>query len=146
MDAIDDRKERGAAGEWVLHEDGLEHARTGYFIHRDALAARRDDGHWEWPLHMAEKAWCATAPFRAAFLKALEVFAIPVDARLSVSFMIAEGGRAAPPRDRGFVRLGACLAQPEASGRAAARRSRPSRRVETARRERAPAPMAEVGA
>lgn len=110
---------------WVVAPDGLEHAATGYFIAREALGARRPDGLWEWPLHMAGKAWCAPAAFRAAFLAALRRFGVGGDADLARSFLAAAGEQG--PRDaareghdrwdydregdeeRRFVRLGAAV-------------------------------------
>src|SRR5689334_2258941 len=53
--------------EWLVSEDGLEHKTTGYFIERESLGQRREDGLWTWPLHMAEKQWCALTPFAEAF-------------------------------------------------------------------------------
>ena len=98
-----------ASGGWHLRPDGLEHEDTGYFIERAALAARRADGHWEWPLHMAEKAWCAPRAFRDAFLAALAAFEVEPDTRLTETFALARGerdGRVAQPAQDRFVRLG----------------------------------------
>lgn len=98
-----------AANGWRLHPEGLEHEATGYFIERGALSARRADGHWEWPLHMAEKAWCAPRAFREAFLAALSAFGVEPDAHLSESFALARGerdGRFAQPAQDRFVMLG----------------------------------------
>lgn len=98
-----------AASGWRLHPEGLEHGSTGYFIERGALSARRADGHWEWPLHMAEKAWCAPRAFREAFLAALSAFGVEADEHLSESFALARGerdGRVAQPVQDRFVLLG----------------------------------------
>src|SRR4051794_34859676 len=65
--------------EWLVTESGLEHKRTGYFIERSDLANRRGDGLWTWPLHMAEKSWCAMAPFAEAFSCAASVYDVAVD-------------------------------------------------------------------
>ncbi|MBF9195775.1 hypothetical protein [Microvirga terrestris] len=62
--------------EWLLSEGGLEHKTTGYFIDRESLGQRREDGLWSWPLHMAEKSWCGMQPFSEAFTCALSVFGI----------------------------------------------------------------------
>lgn len=62
--------------EWLLSESGLEHKTTGYFIDRESLGQRREDGLWSWPLHMAEKTWCGMQPFSEAFTCALLVFGI----------------------------------------------------------------------
>ena len=48
--------------DWAVVESGLEHKRTGYFIEREALAHRRADGLWLWPMHVAEKSWCRMTP------------------------------------------------------------------------------------
>jgi hypothetical protein len=60
--------------EWRVTDEGLEHRRTGYFIDRSELAQRRDDDLWAWPLHMAEKSWCAMAPFAEAFGRAAALY------------------------------------------------------------------------
>ena len=95
-------------GDWRLDAEGLEHRGTGYFIARDALGARRRDGLWEWPLHLAEKSWCAPAAFRAAFLAALDRFGIARDDLLSRSFALGVGTRAGSgaAAQAGFVALG----------------------------------------
>ena len=99
MGALNDR-----ASDWQVLPEGLEHRPTGYFIEGGALAARRADGHWEWPLHMAEKTWCAPRAFRDAFLSALAAFGLDPDSRLAESFDLARTGRegriAQAPLDR----------------------------------------------
>lgn len=75
--------------DWCLTADGLEHAATGYFIEREVIGARRADGLWEWPLQLAEKAWCRPAPFAAAFRAALDRFAIAPDEALDLSLAMA---------------------------------------------------------
>lgn len=75
--------------EWLVTEDGLEHKRTGYFIERESLGQRRDDGLWTWPLHMAEKTWCAMTPFAEAFSCAAAVYHVETDAELAQTFRIA---------------------------------------------------------
>lgn len=77
--------------DWCLAADGLEHRGTGYFIAREALPARREDGLWAWPLHLSEKSWCAPRLFREAFLAALERFDIARDPALLRSFAIGFG-------------------------------------------------------
>lgn len=108
MGAGSDACDLDGAG-WRLVPEGLEHDATGYFIERGALGARRTDGLWEWPLHMAEKAWCAPSAFRRVFLAALSAFGLETDPRLADSFALARGERegriAQPARDR-FVHLG----------------------------------------
>src|SRR4051812_25413605 len=69
--------------EWQVTSAGLEHKRNGYFIEREQLGARRDDGAWLWPAHLAEKSWCAPAPFAEAFRAALDHFGIPADEALA---------------------------------------------------------------
>jgi hypothetical protein len=122
---------------WQLQPEGLEHAPTGYFIEAGALGSRRADGHWEWPLHMAEKAWCAPLAFRDAFLAALTAFGVRPDARLAESFALARGEREArvaqPTQDR-FVLLGELCAGSRPS------RSPSRRQPERARTFAAPAP------
>ena len=92
--------------DWSLSADGLEHRGTGYFIGRIALATRRAEGLWEWPLQMAEKSWCRPSLFREAFLSALDRFGIARDAGLTRSFALGYGIRAveAPAPDT-FVSL-----------------------------------------
>ena len=77
------------AGGWRLTPDGLEHLGTGYFIEREVIDARRPDGMWEWPLQLAEKAWCHPAPFAEAFRAALARFAVAVDETLDLSLAMA---------------------------------------------------------
>jgi hypothetical protein len=92
--------------DWSVSADGLAHRGTGYFIGRDAVAARRAEGLWEWPLQMAEKSWCRPSLFREAFLNALAQFGIARDAGLTRSFALGYGIRAveAPAPDT-FVTL-----------------------------------------
>ena len=71
--------------EWQVTSAGLEHKRNGYFIEREQLGERRDDGSWLWPLHLSEKSWCAPAPFAEAFRAALEHFGIAADQALGAS-------------------------------------------------------------
>ncbi|GJE28193.1 hypothetical protein [Methylobacterium organophilum] len=99
--------------EWRVTEDGMEHRRTLYFIARDVLGARRENGLWNWPLHLAEKGWCTPRFFREAFVQALQHFGIARDAHLAPSFAIGFGLR---PNLRGgvpegFVALGDVLVQ-----------------------------------
>jgi hypothetical protein len=75
--------------EWLVSEDGLEHKRTGYFIDRESLGQRREDGLWSWPLHMAEKSWCGMQPFSEAFTCALSVFGIGTGVELAQSLKVA---------------------------------------------------------
>ncbi|MET0531550.1 MAG: hypothetical protein ABW003_25005 [Microvirga sp.] len=72
-----------------MTEDGLEHKKTGYFIDRDSLGQRRDDGLWTWPLHMAEKSWCAMTPFAEAFSCAASVYDVETGADLARTFKVA---------------------------------------------------------
>jgi len=118
--------------DWSVQVDGLEHRDTGYFIGRAALAARRAEGLWDWPLQMAEKRWCRPSSFREAFLAALDRFGIPRDADLIRSFALGYGIRAVvSPAAESFVTLADMLQQREAlaSARVAAR---PTARVLTA--------------
>ncbi|WP_298966612.1 hypothetical protein [uncultured Methylobacterium sp.] len=92
--------------DWSVLADGLEHRATGYFIARDALAARHPDGYWEWPLHLSEKEWCGVRSFREAFLAALDAFGIAADQRLSLSFALGFGTRVGGPAPDEAVRLG----------------------------------------
>src|SRR3954447_13020374 len=71
--------------EWQVTSAGLEHKRNGYFIERDQLGERRDDGSWLWPVHLSEKSWCAPAPFAEAFRAALDRFGIAADEALTAS-------------------------------------------------------------
>jgi hypothetical protein len=75
--------------EWLVTEDGLEHKKTGYFIDRDSLGQRREDGLWTWPLHMAEKSWCAMTPFAEAFSCAASFYDVEIDADLARTFKVA---------------------------------------------------------
>ncbi len=75
--------------EWLVSEDGLEHKRTGYFIDRASVGQRREDGLWTWPLHMAEKNWCAMMPFAEAFSCAASVYDIETGADLAHTFKVA---------------------------------------------------------
>jgi len=75
--------------EWLVTESGLEHKTTGYFIERAGIANRRDDGLWSWPLHMAEKSWCAMMPFAEAFSCAASVYDVETGADLERTFRIA---------------------------------------------------------
>jgi len=75
--------------EWLVIESGLEHKRTGYFIDRESLGQRREDGLWTWPLHMAEKSWCAMQPFSEAFGCAASVYGVTTDAELAQTFKVA---------------------------------------------------------
>ncbi|SDN21707.1 hypothetical protein SAMN05216360_106310 [Methylobacterium phyllostachyos] len=110
--------------DWSVQADGIEHRDTGYFIARAALATRRAEGLWDWPLQMAEKRWCRPSLFREAFLVALDRFGIPRDAELIRSFALGYGIRAVvSPAAESFVTL-ADMLQPRdvyASVRPAAR-------------------------
>ncbi|MCB8822723.1 hypothetical protein [Microvirga rosea] len=75
--------------EWLVTPSGLEHKENGYFIERESLGARRGDGLWAWPLHMAEKTWCAMAPFAEAFSCAVAVHHVEADIDLARTFTIA---------------------------------------------------------
>lgn len=87
--------------EWLVTASGLEHKGTGYFIERESLGARRGDGLWSWPLHMAEKTWCAMAPFAEAFSCAVAVHRIESDIDLARTFTIARREIAAWPQPSG---------------------------------------------
>jgi hypothetical protein len=96
--------------DWSVLADGIEHRDTGYFIAREALAARRAEGLWDWPLQMAEKRWCRPSLFREAFLAALERFGIARDAELIRSFALGYGIRAVVASSGpAFVSLGDVL-------------------------------------
>ncbi|MBM6594837.1 hypothetical protein [Microvirga pudoricolor] len=84
--------------EWRVTDEGLEHRRTGYFIERAGLAQRRDGDLWAWPLHMAEKSWCAMGPFTEAFLRATSFYGVRADAGLDRSFELAQGEIASWPQ------------------------------------------------
>jgi hypothetical protein len=75
--------------EWLVTGSGLEHKTTGYFIDRESLGQRRGDGLWSWPLHMAEKSWCAMQPFAEAFSCAAAVYGIKTGAELAQTFKVA---------------------------------------------------------
>jgi hypothetical protein len=75
--------------EWAVTEAGLEHRRTGYFIGAEQLGERRPDGLWSWPIHMAEKSWCAPEAFSEAFMHALAACGLQPDADLARSFAAA---------------------------------------------------------
>lgn len=75
--------------EWLVVESGLEHKRTGYFIDRESVGQRREDGLWTWPLHMAEKTWCAIEPFSEAFSCAASVYGVAAGAELARTFKMA---------------------------------------------------------
>lgn len=75
--------------EWSVTGHGLEHRRTGYFIDRSDLGQKREGDLWAWPLHMAEKCWCAMAPFMEAFGRAAQLYGLQTDPGLTRSFMIA---------------------------------------------------------
>lgn len=75
--------------EWLVTEGGLEHKTTGYFIDRESIGQRRDDGLWTWPLHMAEKSWCRMMPFAEAFSCAAAVYDIQIGADLAKTFKVA---------------------------------------------------------
>lgn len=140
----DDRNESATAGtslvnaEWTLLEDGLEHRASGYFIAGAVLAARRHDGLWEWPLHLSEKSWCNPRLFREAFLAALDRFGFERDDRLTRSFAIGFGTKAASgagARD-GFVPLGELVRpKPVARKRPAPSEPRFAARARPAHRE-----------
>lgn len=75
--------------EWLVTEDGLEHKDTSYFIERESLGQRREDGLWTWPLHMAEKSWCTMAPFTEAFSCAASVYQCEAGPELAQTFKVA---------------------------------------------------------
>jgi hypothetical protein len=93
--------------EWTLTPAGLEHG-NGYFIPGDEIRARRADGLWVWPLHMAEKLWCAPRPFAEAFMRAILAFAIEPDAQLAHSLTVLRDRRPGQSTGstHGFVPLG----------------------------------------
>jgi hypothetical protein len=101
--------------EWSVQPDGLEHRGTGYFIGRECVAARRAERLWDWPLQMAEKAWCRPSLFREAFLIALDRFGIERDGDLTRSFALGFGLRAGEePSAEGFIKLADVLRPREA--------------------------------
>lgn len=75
-----------ANDDWTVTPEGLEHRGTGYFIPREAVAHRRSDGLWTWPVHMAEKLWCAPGLFAEAFMQAVRAYGFEADAGLALSF------------------------------------------------------------
>jgi hypothetical protein len=93
--------------EWTVTRAGLEHG-NGYFIARDEIRARRDDGLWVWPLQMAEKLWCAPRPFAEAFMRAILAFAVEPDSALARSLAMLRDRRpgASAGSGHGFVPLG----------------------------------------
>ncbi|GJE39345.1 hypothetical protein KHHGKMAE_3426 [Methylobacterium persicinum] len=110
--------------EWSVQEDGLEHRGTGYFIARGSVAARRAERLWDWPLQMAEKAWCRPSLFREAFLAACDRFGIERDPDLTRSFALGFGIRAVEERGaEGFVKLAEVLRPREAPVAVPARRT-----------------------
>jgi len=98
MDAMTDVRPIFENEEWLVTEDGLEHKTTGYFIERASLGQCRDDGLWAWPLHMAEKSWCAMAPFAEAFSCAASVYNVEAGAELARTFKVARREIAAWPQ------------------------------------------------
>ncbi|MXQ13759.1 hypothetical protein [Microvirga makkahensis] len=84
--------------EWLVTEEGLEHKTNGYFIERESLGQRRGDGLWAWPLHMAEKSWCAMTPFAEAFSCAVSVYDVEAGAELAQTFKVARREIAAWPQ------------------------------------------------
>jgi len=90
--------------EWLVTEDGLEHKTTGYFIERESLNQRRDDGLWTWPLHMAEKSWCSMTPFAEAFSCAASVYDIETGAELAQTFKVARSEISAWPETKQAIR------------------------------------------
>ncbi|WP_114947951.1 hypothetical protein [Microvirga calopogonii] len=89
MTAMTDERPIFENEEWLVVESGLEHKRTGYFIDRESVGQRREDGLWTWPLHMAEKSWCAIGPFSEAFSCAASVYGVTAGAELAQTFRIA---------------------------------------------------------
>jgi len=90
--------------EWLVTEAGLEHKTTGYFIERESLGQRREDGLWTWPLHMAEKSWCAMTPFAEAFSCAASVYDIATGAELARTFKVARSEISAWPEAKQELR------------------------------------------
>jgi hypothetical protein len=70
---------------WLVTADGLEHKATSYFVEREALAQRRSDGLWTWPLQLAEKSWFEARDFTRAFLHALVAYGVRPDPALATS-------------------------------------------------------------
>jgi hypothetical protein len=75
-----------ANDDWAVTAEGLEHRGTGYFIPREEVGHRRSDGLWTWPVHMAEKLWCAPAGFAEAFMQAVRAYGLEADAGLALAF------------------------------------------------------------
>lgn len=84
--------------EWLVTKEGLEHKATGYFIERESLGQRREDGLWTWPLHMAEKNWCAMTPFAEAFSCAASVYNVEIGTDLAQTFKVARSEISAWPQ------------------------------------------------
>ncbi|HEX2555229.1 MAG TPA: hypothetical protein VHL98_16130 [Microvirga sp.] len=131
-----------ANDDWTVTRDGLEHRGTGYFIPRDELGHRRSDGLWTWPIHMAEKLWCAPAQFAEAFMQAVRAYGLEADAGLALSFHDAgriQGEQAllhapAPPRSGvAAVPPSASRGRPDEARAATAHPWRPSRVAEAGR-------------
>ncbi|GEP10312.1 hypothetical protein [Methylobacterium gnaphalii] len=116
-----------ANDDWQLLPEGLEHRATGYFIEREALAARRSDGLWAWPLQLAEKSWCTPHLFREVFLAALDRFGLAADEALSRSFAVGFGLRPALGGRDGFVALGEVL-RPKSAARKRPAEAKPAPR------------------
>lgn len=74
---------------WAVTAEGLEHRINGYFISRAEIDARRSDGLWTWPIHMAEKLWCGPQDFAEAFMQAVRAYGLQADAGLALSFLDA---------------------------------------------------------
>jgi len=100
MKAMTDVRPIFENAEWLVTEDGLEHKTTGYFIERESLGQRREDGLWTWPLHMAEKSWCAMTPFAEAFSCAASVYNVETGADLTQTFKVARREISAWPQVR----------------------------------------------
>jgi hypothetical protein len=118
---------------WLVTADGLEHKRTSYFVEREALAQRRSDGLWTWPLQVAEKSWFEAKDFTRAFLHALLAYDVRPDAGLAAS--LAELGPAARSACGEVATLGeaaALVAAMVEPAREAAPRKVAGRRVPTA--------------
>ena len=98
MSAITEERPIFENEEWLVCDSGLEHKRTGYFIDRDSLGQRREDGLWSWPLHMAEKSWCGMQPFSEAFTCALSVYGVSAGVELAQSLKVARCEVAAWPK------------------------------------------------
>lgn len=70
---------------WLVTADGIEHKATSYFVEREAMAQRRSDGLWTWPLQLAEKSWFEARDFTRAFLHALLAYGVRPDPALATS-------------------------------------------------------------